>query len=390
MKKGDFIIFFVTFFTVYGFTNLYIFIRGWQSLQYLPGLRNYYLAGFLILSLSFIAGRFLERIWLSLLSDTLVWIGSFWLAAMLYFILFLLIIDLARLINHFAPFIHHLSADYVRLKFITAVAVIGITGLILLVGFINAYMPRIKTMELHIDKACSYDSIKVAVASDIHLGTIVGRKRFCNIVNKINQLQPDLVLLPGDIIDEDLAPVIKKNLGEAITSIKPALGVYAVTGNHEYIGGVKAAYQYLMNHKITVLRDSTVQIKNCLYIVGREDRSISQFTGKKRKTLETLMTNVDKSRPIILMDHQPFHLREAVEYGVDLQLSGHTHHGQLWPLNFITRAIYQISWGYGKIADTHFYVSSGAGTWGPPIRIGNYPEIVQIILRFRHQQDNID
>jgi len=383
MKKWDVILFFGTFFTVYGFTNFYIFIRGWQALQHLPGLRYYYLAGFLVLSLSFISGRFLERIWLSLLSDTLVWIGSFWLAAMLYFILFLVVIDLARLINHFAPFFHHLGDDYARLKFITALAVIGSVSLILLFGFINAYSPRIKTMELHIDKACSYDSINVVVASDIHLGTIIGRRRFCNIVNKINQLQPDLVLLPGDIVDEDLAPVIKKNLGEAITSIKPVLGVYAVTGNHEYIGGVEAAYQYLMNHQVLVLRDSTAQIKNCLYIVGREDRSISQFAGKKRKSLEALMANVDKSRPIILMDHQPLHLNEAVENGVDLQLSGHTHHGQLWPLNFITRAIYEISWGYEKIADTHFYVSSGAGTWGPPIRTGNHPEIVHIILTFR-------
>jgi predicted MPP superfamily phosphohydrolase len=94
------------------------------------------------------------------------------------------------------------------------------------------------------------------------------------------------------------------------------------------------------------------------------------------------MQNVDRSRPVILMDHQPFSLLRAAEQGVDLQLSGHTHHGQLWPFNYITIAIYELSSGYRMIGKTHFFVSNGFGTWGPPVRLGNRPEIVQIILRF--------
>ena len=94
------------------------------------------------------------------------------------------------------------------------------------------------------------------------------------------------------------------------------------------------------------------------------------------------MKGVDHSMPVILMDHQPFGLHEAVENGVDLQLSGHTHHGQLWPFSFITKRVYELSWGYLKIGDTHFYVSCGVGTWGPPVRTGNSPEIMNIILSF--------
>lgn len=94
------------------------------------------------------------------------------------------------------------------------------------------------------------------------------------------------------------------------------------------------------------------------------------------------MTEVDHHYPIILLDHQPFNLEGAVEQGVDLQLSGHTHHGQLWPFNYITTAMYQISTGYKLIGNTHFYVSAGFGTWGPPVRLGNRPEIVQIKLTF--------
>jgi predicted MPP superfamily phosphohydrolase len=95
------------------------------------------------------------------------------------------------------------------------------------------------------------------------------------------------------------------------------------------------------------------------------------------------MQQVEPGYPVILMDHQPVDLSEAVKNGIDLQLSGHKHHGQLWPLNYITQLVYEISRGYRKIGNTHFYVSSGAGTWGPPVRLGNQPELVQILLYFQ-------
>jgi predicted MPP superfamily phosphohydrolase len=109
---------------------------------------------------------------------------------------------------------------------------------------------------------------------------------------------------------------------------------------------------------------------------------MSQFSDNRRKALKELVAGIDRSAPLILMDHQPFGLEEGVENGIDLQLSGHTHHGQLWPLNYITRAIYQVSWGYVKLGETHVYVSCGVGTWGPPVRTGNRPEILDITLHF--------
>lgn len=102
----------------------------------------------------------------------------------------------------------------------------------------------------------------------------------------------------------------------------------------------------------------------------------------KRKSLAELLSGVDRTHPVIVMDHQPFHLEEAEQNGVDLQLSGHTHHGQLWPLNYITRAVYEVSMGYKKKGNTHYYVSGGVGSWGPPIRTGNRPEIVHLVLTF--------
>jgi predicted MPP superfamily phosphohydrolase len=220
------------------------------------------------------------------------------------------------------------------------------------------------------------------MASDIHLGTIIGRKQFGQIVSMINERDPDLVLFPGDILDEDPAPVIHDNLGGLLRSIRSRYGVLAITGNHEYIGGVEVACRFLAEHGIRVLRDQSVRLGDFLHVIGREDRSIERFTGKPRKPLAELMRDVDRRLPVILMDHQPFALEEAVRNGVDLQLSGHTHHGQMWPLNLVTKMIYEISWGYIRKENTQFYVSSGVGTWGPPVRIGNRPEIVEINLHF--------
>jgi len=379
------ILFFAVFFSVYGLVNYYIFIRGWEAIPPGSPLRIWYLVLFLFLALAFIAGRFLERVWYSFVSETLVWVGSFWLAAMLYFFLAVCALDLIRVVNHFFPFLGALfTADYALLKLRTAWTVLAVVALVIFAGRLNALSVRVRTIELSIaKKPLGVDSLSVVSASDIHLGSIIGRSRLRKIVDQVNALKPDLILLPGDIVDEDLGPVIRENLGEMLRSLKARLGVYAVTGNHEYIGGAEEAVAYLRDHGITVLRDSVAKIDSGLYVIGREDRSSTQFGGKKRKALAEIMSQVDRSCVLLLMDHQPFHLEEGEKEGIDVQLSGHTHHGQLWPLNYITEAVYELSWGYVRKGSTHVVVSSGVGTWGPPVRTGNRPEIVLLKLRFQ-------
>lgn len=382
MKKSTFIIFFSVVLSVYLLVNYYIFVTGWNAISYNSFLSPVYIVVFLVFVLSFIAGRFLERAVLNWFSSLLVWIGSFWLGAMVYFLLFALFFDLIRLINFFIPLYPHvISSNYEQVKFVIFLCVFGIVLVIVIAGFINAKTPRIKKLDLKINNASELKKITIAAASDIHLGTIICKKRVEKIVSLINSLNADIVLLPGDVVDEDLGPVIKQNLGETLRKIKSKYGVFGITGNHEYIGGVEPACKYLEEHGITMLRDRYAEV-NGVYIVGREDRSIKQFTGKQRKPLEEIMEGVDKSKPVILMDHQPVKLFEAETNGVDLQLSGHTHQGQLWPFNFITQKVYELSWGYMQKTNTHYYVSCGAGSWGPPIRTGSRPEILLIELRF--------
>lgn len=131
-----------------------------------------------------------------------------------------------------------------------------------------------------------------------------------------------------------------------------------------------------------MVRDDYIKIDDAFYVIGREDRDSRRFASYNRKPLEKILAGIDQSFPMIMMDHQPFGLNKAKENCIDLQLSGHTHNGQLWPLNYLIDKIYELGWGYIRRGDTHYYVSCGAGGWGPPVRTGSRPEIINIKLTF--------
>lgn len=375
-------IFFGIVFTIYGLINYYIIRRG---LSIVPAeYKTVFLIAAIFIASSYIAGRLIENVWISPISIVLVWMGSFWLAIMAYTFLFLIVIDLFRLINHIIPFFpSFITSNIEQSKRIVAI-VVGVLVLSSVVGgYINTKMIVIKKYSIDIKKkAGELKSLNLAVASDLHLGTINSYEFMYNVSEKINKLNPDVILLAGDIIDEDLGPVIKYDVGEHLQRLKAKYGVYAVTGNHEFIGGAEPAVEYLEKHNINVLRDKALKIDDAFYIVGREDRASRQFSGKQRKELSDIIKEVDKSLPIIMMDHQPFNLEQASQNGVDLQLSGHTHNGQLWPFNYIVEKVYELAWGYRLINNTHYYVSCGVGGWGPPIRTGSRPEIINIKLNF--------
>ena len=382
MKLSQQLIFFGIVLTVYGLINFYIIRRAVTIVP--ESYKNLFLTISIFIVFSFILGRFVERFMVNFVSDALIWIGAFWLAFMLYFFLSLVLIDFLRLLNHFIPFFPtFITFNIEKTKRIVALIIILLTVITVAGGYINAKMILTKTYNFRINKnAGELKSLNVVMASDLHLGNLLGKSYLSKIKDRINQLQPDIILFAGDIIDEDITPVINNNIGEELLQLKSKYGVYAITGNHEYIGGVEKACKYLTDHGINVIRDSVVKIQDSFYIIGREDRSIRQFGGKQRKDLQTLLKGVDKSLPLIMMDHQPFGLKEAVENDIDFQISGHTHYGQLWPLNFIVEKIYDLAWGYAIDGKTHFYVSCGVGGWGTPVRTGSRPEIINFKINF--------
>ncbi len=382
--KMAFLIFFTIVLTIYALANYYIFIRGLQALPSDSPFRTYYIWLFWVLASTYVTGRILENIYLSTLSDILVWTGSFWLGAMLYFFLLVLFVDLLRLVNQIIPFFPAVvAANMGKVRMLVFAGSVALVTLTLIGGHINTRYPRIRQLDIHINKeAGTLNNLRVVMMSDIHMGTLVGNGQLRNILDRVRSLEPDIILLAGDILDEDLAPVIRKNTGEILRELQAPLGVYGIMGNHEHIGGSEKAQQYLENHGIHIIRDSVVKVAESFYLVGRDDRDKARFTGRKRKPLSELIDMTDKSYPVILLDHQPFYLEKAAGSGVDLQLSGHTHHGQMWPLSYITRAMYTISYGYGQVNGMHAYVSNGVGTWGPPVRVGKRPEIVNLKIRF--------
>jgi predicted MPP superfamily phosphohydrolase len=181
-------------------------------------------------------------------------------------------------------------------------------------------------------------------------------------------MNPDIVLLLGDIVDGEIGPVLRDDLLSYFTCPKCKDGLYAITGNHEFIGGASVTIPYIEKKGIRILKDEIVTLDGGIQLIGRIDRDGSRINKMERLPLEELVKKADQSKPIILLDHQPLKLSETEKSGVDLQLSGHTHNGQMWPLNHVTGWIYEVSYGYKKKGETQIIVSSGFGIWGPRIR----------------------
>lgn len=382
MRSPVFILILSVIFILFGGINYYIGLRGWQTvfshISWVNG--KVYWTVFWVLALSYLIARVGERFLPVALSRGLVQIGAYWLAAMFYFILIWLFVDIIRILGTWAHFLPAGFKGNMTIGVFVFVAVV----LLLVYGTYNARNPRVHHYDVTISKkADQIKDLHVVMVSDVHLGTIIHGGRLARMVDMINEQEPDLVLFAGDVIDEDVDYFIEKKMSDYFRKIKSKYGVYAVLGNHEYIGGhAEAAVKGLSEAGITVLKDQTIKVADAFYVAGRDDLSSDRFTNSKRKPLTEVLNNVDKKLPILLLDHQPSRLEESQAQGVDLQLSGHTHVGQMFPNNLITDKIYEVDWGYLRKGPFQVIVSSGYGTWGPPIRIGNYPEIVDINLKF--------
>ncbi len=375
MKISAIAIFLTIVLSIYGLINWYIYARTSVLLEGSSLIKVLIRLFFWIMVFAYPLSRIAERFINNDIIVFFVKIGSFWMGAMLYLFLIFFIVDIFRLINYSIPVIGIL--DYKSNpanKELIAKVVYVVTMVVLIVATINARNPRINHQSLIVNKQIN-EKLRIATVSDIHLGTLISHRSLKQLVNKLNEQNPDIVLFAGDVFDEDISHVINNGLGNYFTQIKAPLGVFAIPGNHEYFGGVEHKLQYLKDHGVQVLRDSTILINGKFYIIGRDDRS-----NTRRKSVLELINGTDSSKVIILLDHQPFDLAQSAQNGIDLQISGHTHHGQLWPFNYITNAIYEVSSGYKKIGDTHVVVSNGFGTWGPPMRLGNRPEILVIDL----------
>ena len=367
--KPRYIINFLLMIVVYSALTFYIGWNGWLWLHSSFGLETKWIYGILIalISFSYIIGHFLKSL------PVFKMIGSYWFGVLQYAIL---ILPIANLIA--------LTLIFFGLPKTTVVIWIGgivLTAFIVLfvVGTFNAYSPVVRKFSITISKqGQSRSHLKIAMASDMHFGRLSGPAHARRLVREVNALQPDIILLPGDIIDDDPEPFIKKNMGKIMSGLSAPLGIYGVLGNHEYYGGGIPKYlQEMKQNGITILMDEVVKIADSFYLVGRKDK-----TDSNRITIDTLLSEIDHSLPIIMMDHQPAEVKQAAQNQVDLLLSGHTHRGQMAPNHLITRRMFEVDWGYLQKEQLHTIVSSGYGFWGPPLRIGSRSEVIEIDVTF--------
>lgn len=376
------------FISIYFAGNYYVGLRFFQSIQSL--IEPYsllYWSSYAFLAISLFAARLGKRFYPGYFNDLFAVTGNYWLGAVYYSLLIWAGTD----ILHFLTSL--IFPDIRIIKYPSlywGLVVLLLVFLLLLYGTWNARHPRIVHYEITIKKAVpDLPELHAVMVSDIHLGLVVDNDRLKEMVNRINELDPDIVFLAGDTIDEDVRLFSSNNMPEILKKLKSRYGVYAVLGNHEYIGGnSKLAVEYLQQAGINVLVDRCMQVNNQFYIAGRDDRMAGRMNGKQRLELSRLVEGIDHSLPIILLDHQPINLKEGQLNEIDLQLSGHTHNGQFFPNNLISKRVFENSWGYSRKGGCQIIVSAGFGTWGPPIRIGSNSEITDITISFVGSNDN--
>lgn len=307
------------------------------------------------------------------------WIGSYWMGFFIYFLLFFIILDIIfiilRLLNvQITPALNFYG---------------GLTVILLTIGFVsyglfNATYIKHASYNVSFNEKTAASGMKIVLISDLHLGAVNSENRLEEIVDEINRLKPDLVCIPGDIFNDYFGSI--KDPEKAIATLKKLkarYGVYASLGNHDAGKTFSQMLDFLDRSNITLLNDEYTNIDDRLILVGRLDPNpIGGFGELKRSDIGELFEQMNPSLPVVVMDHTPIHLDEYGE-AVDLILSGHTHKGQVFPGNLITKQIFEVDYGYYQRDENspHVVVTSGVGTWGMPMRVGTNNEIVSIQIQ---------
>lgn len=327
-------------------------------------------------------------------------IGSYWLGILLYTILVLGTVEIIRGILYFT--------HIVPTEILTAGKTFVITGFLCIIviaffciwGVVSAVHVRSTSYDVTIEKdGGKLKELNIALAADLHLGYTVGPKMMRQMVEKINAQNPDIVLIAGDIFDNDYDAMRKpEELIQILSQIHSKYGTYAVYGNHDTDEKILAGFTFPSKKKkesdprmddflkragIQLITEETLLIDDSFYLVGRADEERPGRGVDVRKTPQEIMNGLDDSKPVIVMEHEPKFLQEIADAGIDLHLCGHTHDGQTFPTNFLCRLIWENPAGYLKKDGMQSIVTSGVGLFGPNMRVGTKSEVVNIKVHFR-------
>jgi len=299
------------------------------------------------------------------LSAVIYQTGASAVFVLLYLVMLLLLLDALRL-AHVLP--KSLLFESATGSIMLTVAMVAL----FVYGNLKYHHKERRELSVTTEKALNRP-VRVLMLSDLHLGYIVRKGEFESWINLINAENADFIVIAGDIIDNGVRAVRDQGMAEMFHKIKAP--VYACLGNHEYLSGASGSVGWYKQAGITLLRDSVAHVGD-IDIIGRDDRS-----NLSRKSIDELMQSTRPGHFTLLLDHQPYNLEQSERAGVDFQLSGHTHYGQVWPVSWVEDRIYEDAYGLIRKGNTTVYVTSGIGIWGGKFRIGTTSEYAVTTIR---------
>lgn len=359
----------------YTIPNIYVFIRIWQ-LFISKGYRLKYTFIYLAVVAIYPVSDLLNNGNLAIIGEILGIISNYLLPFYLYLFLAILVFDIFLLINLFVRVLPSEKRKSLRFRKYCLSSIIIVAALVVIGGVIN--FRTIRTTEYSIEVpagSSNLDRLRIAFAADFHIDTDTPVNFVKRFVEKVESVSPDIMLFGGDIVEGHDGERMDRH-EVLLNGINAKYGVYGVLGNHEYYRGQDRG-SFFDKAGIEILRDTIIVFDKSFSLAGRLD---SHY--RNRKSVDKLLESAVDSLPLVLLDHRPTELLETSKTVTDVQLSGHTHDGQMFPINLITRKVYLLSKGYMKIANTHFFVTSGIRQWRFPVRTTGKSEIMVIDINF--------
>jgi len=381
----EFIIFFAIVLSVYFLSNFYIYKRGVKSLALSGKKRWIFRILFLLVVLSYPLGRVFEGLNRGgFINYPLILAGSIWMGMMLYLILFILLIDLLRLLNRlFGIFPAFITKDRKLSSKKAFYTVVTATLVITAYGMINAGNPKIFEVDVELKKLNhEKNPFIITQVSDVHFGKLISHESLYKIADEVNSTDADIIVITGDLVDDGSADL--DELVKPLSMMNAKHGKYFITGNHDYFGNAEAVNEKVSASGFKVLRNEYEMIDSSIILLGL-DYLYCRKAGTDNRAIPEMLRGADPDLPVVVLKHVPDNLDKFTGSGVDLLLSGHTHHGQLFPFSLITDMVYEVSNGLGTYKDIQVYVNRGVGFWGPPMRVGVPSEITKIILKTKRE-----
>lgn len=356
--------------------NIYLFFRI-KSLFITKGYGLWYFIVYLFVAALYpISGIFSDEE-TGFVIQALSFVSGYTLPFFLYLFFSVILFDLFLLINLLIKVVPLATRKSFSFRLYTLSAMIAFSILVVIAGAINLNTIRVSEYKVTVPKKNSaIDHLRIVFVADLHTQQNTRQGFVDQFVRKAIALQPDLMLYGGDMVEGDGENETTEAIESSIRKIRAKYGSFGVNGNHEFYGGQQQG-SFFRKAGITILCDTIIKIDSSFYLAGRYDEHFGQ-----RKTVSQIIGGEPLDLPVILMDHRPSEMLKTSLANADVQFSGHTHNGQLFPGNFITRSIFELSWGYRKIRNTHFFVTSGLRLWGPPVRTTGKSEIMMVDVTF--------